>query len=153
MLFRSDEAAPGRGTGKQVGADAPPARVVVPPVVLPEILEIGVAFNGAYAISARYDGTNLEDVEPNQAFACGALLASLLGALYEVPKQSDLPVRWHRGAPAGGITWRGWIAERLARESYEPVRDWRAALGSRRDIDRLCDASAERIRDLVDACP
>ncbi len=48
-------------------------------------------------------------------------------------------------------TWRG--LERVAREAYEQVRDWTAALGPRDDIDRLCRAGEARVHDLIDACP
>jgi hypothetical protein len=59
---------------------------------VPEVIEIGDAFGGAYAISVRHYGINLEDVRPDQSGATGPMLASLLAALSKVPKSPDLPV-------------------------------------------------------------
>jgi hygromycin-B 4-O-kinase len=134
-------------------ADRIAATFASPSLPVPEVLEVGEALDSAYAISVRFHGMNLEDVRPDQSDAANLLLTALLGALYDIPNNDDMPVRWHAGAPASGVTWRGWLSERLAREAYEQVRDWTAALGPRDDIDRLWHAGEARVRDLIDACP
>jgi len=43
---------------------------------VPEVLEVGEAFDGAYAVSVRHHGTYLEDVRPDQSEVAGPMLAS-----------------------------------------------------------------------------
>ncbi len=78
---------------------------------VPEVVEIGDAFDGAYAISVRHYGTNLEDLRPDQSDATGPMLASLLAALFKVPKTPDLPVGWYWQPRRSDLTWRGWLSE------------------------------------------
>lgn len=81
------------------------------------------------------------------------MLASLLAALFKVPKGSDLPVGWHWRPPRGDLTWRGWLSERLVDDPREELHGWRAALAARRDLDRVYRAGEARVRDLIEACP
>ena len=124
-----------------------------PDLPVPEVVEIGDAFGGAYAVSARHYGTNLEDVRPDQCDVAGPMLASVLGALYRVPKSPDLPVGWHWRPPRRDPTWRSWLSERLVDDPNPEVHDWRAALTAQSEADRIFRASEARVRDLVEACP
>lgn len=120
---------------------------------VPEVLEIGDAFGGAYAISVRHHGVNLEDVQPQQAAVAGPMLASLLAALFEVPKSADLPVGWHWQPPRSDLTWRGWLAEQLVDDPSRQVHGWRATLAADSEIDRVFRAGEGRVRELIEACP
>jgi aminoglycoside phosphotransferase (APT) family kinase protein len=124
-----------------------------PELPVPEVLEIGDAVDGAYAVSVRCYGTNLEDVRPDQCDAAGPMLGRLLGALFAVPKRPDLPVGWHWGPSRRGVSWREWLRNRLVDDPAGPMHGWRTALGARRDVDRVFRACEARVRDLVDACP
>jgi aminoglycoside phosphotransferase (APT) family kinase protein len=124
-----------------------------PELPVPRVLEVGDAFNGAYAVSVRHYGTNLEDVRPDQSDVAGPMLASLLGALFAVPKSQDLPVGWHWRPPSDGVSWRAWLCDRLVDDPKQPVHGWRAAIGAQSDLDRIYRAGEARVRDLVDACP
>jgi hypothetical protein len=124
-----------------------------PSLPVPEVIELGDAFDGAYAVSARHYGTNLEDVRPDQCEVAGPMLASLLGSLYRVPKSPRLPVGWHWRPPRDDLTWRGWLCERLVDDPNPDVGDWRAALAAESEADRVFAACAARIRDLVGSCP
>ncbi len=124
-----------------------------PDLPVPEVVEIGDAFDGAYAISVRHHGTNLEDVRPDQSDATGPMLASLLAALFNVPKSPDLPVGWHWQPRRGDLTWRGWLSERLDGDTRQGVPGWRAALGTESETRPLCLASEARLRRLIEACP
>ena len=120
---------------------------------VPEMVEIGDAFGGAYAISARHYGSNLEDVRPDQCEVAGPMLASLLGALYRVPKSPDLPIGWHDRPPRGNLTWRRWLTDCLEGDPNPGVHDWRAAVAAHREADRIFRACDARIRELLEACP
>ena len=124
-----------------------------PDLPVPEVAEVGEAFDGAYAISVRRYGINLEDVRPDQSDAAGPMLASLLAALFKVPKSSDLPVCWHCRPPSPDLTWQGWLREQLVDDPRQQVHGWRAALAGQTDIDRIYRAAETRVRDLIEACP
>ncbi|MGH7692809.1 MAG: phosphotransferase family protein [Candidatus Dormibacteria bacterium] len=124
-----------------------------PDLPVPEVVEVGEALGGAYAISVRYYGINLEDVRPDQSDAAGPMLGSLLAALFRVPKSLELPVGWHGRPPRSDLTWQGWLSERLVDDPRQEVHGWRAALAARSDIDRVYRATEARVRDLVKACP
>jgi aminoglycoside phosphotransferase (APT) family kinase protein len=123
-----------------------------PELPVPEVIEIGDAFDGAYAISARHYGINLEDVRPDQSHATGPMLASLLAALFKVPKSPDLPVGWHWEPRRSDLTWRGWLSERHVEDRHQGVPGWEA-LASQSEVDPVYRASEARVRDLIEACP
>ncbi len=122
-----------------------------PELPVPEVLELGDAFGGGYAISVRHYGTNLEDVRPDQSAVAGPMLASLLGALFRVPKRPDLPVDWHAQHPMSGLTWRGWLIGALADDPCREVHGWRARFDA--ETERLFAAGEARVRELLEACP
>jgi aminoglycoside phosphotransferase (APT) family kinase protein len=124
-----------------------------PGLPVPEVVDLGDAFDGAYAISARCHGINLEDVRPDQADAAGPVLASLLAALFRAPKRPDLPVGWHDRPVRRDLTWRGWLTERLVDDPRREVHGWRAILAGQGDLDRTYRAAEARVRDLIGTCP
>ncbi len=124
-----------------------------PELPVPEVLEVGDAFGGGYAVSVRRCGTFLEDVRPDQCEVAGPMLASLLGALFRVPKDPGLPVRWHGRPPGDGLSWRAWLCDRLADDPAQPVHGWRTAISAHSDLDRIFLAGESRVRDLARACP
>ena len=120
---------------------------------VPDVVEIGDAFDGAYAISVRHHGTNLEDLHPDQSEATGPLLTSLLAALFTVAKSPDLPVDWPGQPRPRDLTWRGWLAERLIDDPGLEVHGWREPIATQRQVDRLYRACEERVHLLLEACP
>lgn len=134
-------------------ADRAATAFASPGLPVPEVVEIGDAFDGGYAISVRHYGVNLEDLRPDQSDATGPLLASLLAALFNVRKSPDLPVGWHWRPRRDDITWRRFLSESLADDPRQGVHGWRAALAAQSDVDRVYRASEARVRDLIEACP
>lgn len=134
-------------------ADKAAMAFCAPGLPVPEVVEVGDALGGAYAVSARHYGTNLEDVRPDQSDVAGPMLAALLGALYRVDKSPDLPVGWPWRPSRDDLTWRGWLSGRLEEDPNPEVHDWRGALARHGETDRVFRACEARIRDLLDACP
>ena len=134
-------------------ADRAAAAFGSPDLPVPEVVEVGAAFGGFYAISVRSHGVNLEDVRPDQKDAAGPMLAALLAALLRVPKSPDLSVGWHGRPLARDLTWRDSLLERLVDDPRQEVHGWRAVLAERSDIDRVYRAAEARVHELIDACP
>jgi aminoglycoside phosphotransferase (APT) family kinase protein len=124
-----------------------------PDLPVPVVVEIGDAFDGAYAISVRHDGINLEDLRPDQSDTTGPMLARLLAALFKVPKSPDLAVGWHWQPRRSELTWRGWLSERLVDDPSQEVHGWRPALAAHSEIDRVYRAGEALVRELIEACP
>jgi aminoglycoside phosphotransferase (APT) family kinase protein len=109
---------------------------------VPAVLDIGEAFEGAYAISERYRGRFLESVGVEEADAAGPTLMRLLDALRSVPDDGR-----HPGA------WREWLAACLRDDPTHPTDSGRARLAADPALDRLYRACESRIHELLDACP
>src|SRR5581483_3784711 len=124
-----------------------------PHLPVPEVLDVGRAFGGAYAVSVRHHGRYLEEVGPEQARNSGPMLISLLTALFEAPKSTELPVVWHDPAARSGLTWRDWLLDGLVDAPDRPVHGWRKALSSNRQLDHLFRRCKDRITELVQECP
>jgi aminoglycoside phosphotransferase (APT) family kinase protein len=124
-----------------------------PHLPVPEVVEIGEALGGAYAISLRHCGTYLELVGPDKRAAAGPLLERLLAALYQVPKSLDMPVGWHWQTPTKDLTWRRWLLDGLVDDEAREVHGWRAKLAADPGLDHLFRACEARVRGLIEACP
>lgn len=124
-----------------------------PDLPVPEVLEVGDAADGAFAISVRHHGIYLETIEPEQSSAGGPMLAGLLEALYRVPKSADIAVGWHWQSPPLDLTWKDWLRDALVDDPERQVHGWRTKLAADPGLDRLFRACEARITKLVDACP
>jgi aminoglycoside phosphotransferase (APT) family kinase protein len=120
---------------------------------VPDVLEIGDACGGVYAISVLHHGTRLESIRPDQGAVAGPMLASLIGALYRVPKSADLAVVWHERPVRADLTWRDWLMERLEDHPSPDVHLPQAALSVHPESQRVFDAAYRRVREIVDVCP
>lgn len=124
-----------------------------PELPIPEVLEIGTALGGAYAISARHYGTYLENVRPDQSATAGPMLVSLLAALFRVSEDAGSPVGWHLEPPRNDLTWRRWLSERIVDDRRHEVHGWRSTISAQRELDRLFRACEARVSELLSACP
>ena len=115
-----------------------------PDLPVPEVLEVGAAFDGSYAISARAHGRFLEDVTPEESDVAGATIVRLLGALHAVPAPTDASV-----APD---SWRRFLRDGLVDDPARTVHGWRQRLAEDPALDRLFRACEARVRELSEAC-
>ncbi len=112
-----------------------------PDLPVPEVLEIGDAFEKAYAISVRHHGRFLETVTTDEADAVGPTIVRLLAALKSSPP------------PATPSRWRDWLIDGLVDDPRRHVSGWRAKLAADPKLDSLFRACESRIRQLAASCP
>lgn len=125
-----------------------------PDLPIPDVLEVGDALGGAYAISARRHGRFLETVDPDDAPLAGTALERTLAALRAVPAERDAPAAWYpSGVGAAESTWRQWLADGLVDDPGRRVSGWRDKLASEPELDQLFDACQRKIGELLHVCP
>jgi aminoglycoside phosphotransferase (APT) family kinase protein len=125
-----------------------------PDLPIPEVLAVGDAFGGAFAISARHHGRFLEDVGRDDAPSAGAALERLLAAFRAVPAPPDAPSAWHPpGEDPSTSTWRRWLVDSLVDDPRRTVSGWRSTLAADPELDALYRRCEQRIGTLLDSCP
>lgn len=124
-----------------------------PGLPVPEVLAIGEAFDGSFAVSRRHHGRFLEDISVDDAARAAPAIGDLLDALRAVPA-SDHRVTWFadQPEPTGG-TWRGWLADMLVDDPHETVSGWRTTLAADPELDRLYGRCEQRVAELAEHCP
>lgn len=125
-----------------------------PDLPVPEVLAIGEALGGSFAISVRHHGRFLEEIGPAEAAAAGPAVERLLAALRSVPSEPGAGADWFSAGPAPPqSTWRGWLADALVDDPRRRVSGWRKALAEDASADRLFRACEVRLAELIEACP
>ena len=114
---------------------------ISPDLPVPEVLEIGDAFGGAYAISVRHRGRFLETVATHEAEVAGPTIVRLLAALKSAPS----------GATATG--WKNWLMDGFVDDPRRQVSGWRTKLAADEKLDSLFRTCESRVRELTESCP
>jgi hygromycin-B 4-O-kinase len=120
---------------------------------VPHVLEIGQAFDGAYAISVRVSGEPIDGLEPDRFHAA---LPSLMDTLREV-RRLELPGSgygiWRADdGSAPHATWRGYLLA-VAHRSDARLAGWREALDALPDAAAAFDAGHAALHELSRAVP
>lgn len=124
-----------------------------PDLPIPDVLDIGRALGGTYAVSQRRHGRFLETARPEEANVVGPTIVRLLDALLAVPAEPEAPAAWYPNGQPGESTWRRWLEDSLVDDPRRRVSGWRTTLAANPQFDRLFRACEDRVRDLADACP
>jgi len=125
-----------------------------PELPIPEVLAVGDALGGAFAISVRHEGQFLEDVSVDDAPASGSAVARLLAGLRAVPAPPGSPSSWYPpGEDPETSTWRQWLLDSLVDDPQRTVSGWRATLAADPELDDLYRRCEQRIGGLLAACP
>lgn len=125
-----------------------------PDLPVPEVIDVGDALGGAFAISVRHHGRFLEDIDVGDAAVVAGTLERLLAALRAVGSSPGAPSAWYPpGADSSVSTWRQWILDGLVDDPSHPVNGWRRRLAETPALDTLFEACAARVRELAEACP
>jgi aminoglycoside phosphotransferase (APT) family kinase protein len=124
-----------------------------PDLPVPKVLEIGEAFEGAYAISERHFGVFLETLDEHRFRRLLPALLRALDALRSVPEVSG-----SAGGAAGEgdetpMTWRQWLVETLKDRPGDRVSGWRVRFESEPELEALFGAAESALRGSLDACP
>jgi aminoglycoside phosphotransferase (APT) family kinase protein len=122
-----------------------------PGLPVPEVLDVGSALGGAYAISVRQMGRFLESISPSEAERAAPAVDRMLAALRAAPAPVGASASWF--PDAGADSWRGWLCEGLVDDPARRVSGWRRTLAADAGLDRLFRAAEQRIESLLDACP
>jgi aminoglycoside phosphotransferase (APT) family kinase protein len=129
-------------------------RFARPGLPVPEVLDVGDAFDRSFAISRRADGTFLEDVTVDEAETVAPLVARLLGSLRSAEQPADTASAWYPASvDPSTSTWRGWLLDGLVDDPSRPVSGWRARLAADERLDALFERCRSRVVELLDACP
>ena len=124
-----------------------------PGLPVPEVLHVGEALGGAFAISVRHHGRFLEDIDAGEAEVVAPAMDRLFAALRANVAPTSAPPDWAGSVDPSPATWRQWLELGLADPPTWPNHGWRASLAHHPDADRLFRACEERLASLWDACP
>lgn len=134
-------------------ADRAAHRFSTPLLPVPEVLDVGDAFDRSYAISRRAYGSFLEDVDPGVAARSGPTVSQLLRSLRAVPQTTDASVLWHEADNAGTLAWRDWIRSHLVDDPERTVSGWRRVIAADPELDAAWGEAERTILDLLEHCP
>ena len=114
-----------------------------PDLPVPRVLEIGDAFDGAYAISERHFGRFLEELDAEGFRRVLPALFRALDTMRAVPVPGDARV----------MPWSAWLRTLLVDEPGARVSGWRHKIAASPELDALFVAGQRAFEDLVDTCP
>jgi hygromycin-B 4-O-kinase len=114
-----------------------------PDLPVPRVLEIGDAFEGAYAISERHFGVFLEELDAEGFQQVLPALLRALDAMRSIPVPHD----------ARGMPWGDWLRDLLIDHPGGRVSGWRQKIATSPELDALFVAGQNAFENLVDACP
>jgi aminoglycoside phosphotransferase (APT) family kinase protein len=110
---------------------------------VPQVLEIGDAFDGVYAISARHFGLFLEELDAEQWQRVLPAVLGALDAMRAVPVPLDIR----------GQTWGEWLLDLLVDDPGKRVHGWRPKLAASAELDGLFVAGQRTLEALLPSCP
>jgi hygromycin-B 4-O-kinase len=129
-----------------------------PDLPVPEVIEIGSAFGGCYALSERSFGVFLESLDRRRLALLMPALLRALDALRLIPVPAG-PVPactgpvWPAGVNDAPSSWRDWLTVTLEDVPGGRVSGWRARLAESADLNGLFIAGEREMRALVSCCP
>jgi len=123
-----------------------------PDLPIPEVFEIGEAFDGYYAVSARRHGVVLEHLDRD---LWRRVLPSLWRALdaMRVARADPTTMTSFVGAAWRDYRWRDWLFDALSDEAGGRVSGWRGTLAQSPDLAALFDRAERAFRGMVDDLP
>lgn len=123
-----------------------------PDLPVPEVLEIGEADQGCYAISEKRFGTFLEGLgEAGWRAILPALLRGTNALRQTAPPGSG--VDWAAQENTAPVGWREWLLQSLEDRPGARVSGWRHRLPDQPEADETFGAGLRALAGLLPACP
>jgi len=119
---------------------------------IPDVLEIGDAFGGAFAISERHNGNFLERLDLESYQRLTPNLLQLFDALRNVAIDQDLSADWPAD-PSRRRTWHEWLASSVEDDGNTRVGGWRDELAKDRAMEDLYVRGVKALNARLVDCP
>ena len=130
-----------------------------PDAPVPEVLEVGEALGGAYAISERKHGEFLERLGTGEFHAVLPALLRALDRFRNIPLSPGTPIDIVAGPSATtrdstwDSTWGEWLLLALEDVPGGRVSGWRAKMRETPDIDELFEHGGRELTRMAADCP
>jgi hygromycin-B 4-O-kinase len=123
-----------------------------PDLPVPKVLEIGQAFDGAYAISERHFGNFLEELDIESLRTLTAGLLRLFDAMREFPIDQQASAEWP-AKPKQHLSWTEWLANSVVDDGHPRTGGWRHELAKNVELDALFNRGVDMLHSLLRFCP
>jgi len=120
---------------------------------IPEVLAIGEAFDGSFAISRRLTGNFLETRPVTQRDAVTDALLDLFVALRSQRGASEEKVEWYLRSEPGAADWHSWLRLGMGEAADGTLAPWRAAVAADAELNDLFTRCIERTTSLFSVLP
>lgn len=124
-----------------------------PDLPVPAVVEIGEALGGHYAISERYDGLFLDELDADQWRTVTPALIRTLDALRELPTPGGGALDWSGDDGEPGGSWRGWLLATIQDSGTGRTGGWRSRLREFPDSEAAFVSGERALREMVGVCP
>src|SRR5204862_3670130 len=120
---------------------------------VPQVLDVGEAFDGAYAVSERVFGAPIEDLDATGWRRVLPSLFRALEAMRTVPLAGQGFGRWRADGFAPYGSWREWLLSISGTPLDGRVHGWRERLASVPGAAPRFDRAYGVLTELVPGCP
>lgn len=124
-----------------------------PDLPVPEILEIGEALGGYFAVSERHFGHFLEELDVEGWRRVLPALLRTLDALRELAAPGHGAVDWTGADAEPGGGWRGWLVASVQDDGGGRTGGWRPRLDQLPESAEVFASGERTMRSLLDHCP
>lgn len=120
---------------------------------MPEVLDLGEAFDGVYAVSECVAGSPLEDLDTDGWLHVMPSLLEVLDAMRGVELPGMGFGRWQADGTAPYSSWRDWLCAIAVGPADSRIHGWRERMVTIPGAEARFDAGYEKLTELVGACP
>lgn len=120
---------------------------------VPEVLDLGEAFDGVYAVSECVAGSPLEDLDTDGWLHVLPSLLEVLDAMRGVELPGMGFGRWQADGTAPYSSWRDWLCAIAVGPADSRIHGWRERMVTIPGAEARFDAGYEKLTELVGACP
>ena len=123
-----------------------------PQLPVPNVVEIGDAFGGVFAVSERHGGLFLELLDVESLRRLTPNLLGLFDALRKVPVDQGASAEWPAN-PEEHLSWHEWLATSVEDDGNPRVGGWRGELAKDSAIEELYVRGVKALQSRLVDCP